>query len=208
MEPLFVASCAIAAIAGAAFYRAYARNQARAATARSVEAERIIALLSSKQPGVWDQDDLRTRVAQVAGDLWAIPTLGELDRLQTWVHPDLIARVRQAWPARAARRDLKVTFQTPVSFVAVHEGGPGQDRLVARLDTRMEGQYLDPDGRRVRAERRARAATYHSWIHIDGQGWRLESIGDDMPNLDPSSSVTCRIMPQGATTGEETEASP
>lgn len=206
MDPIVVGVFAAAALVGATTYRRFSERRRRGVeAARNVEAERIIALLSARQPGVWDIDDLRERVATTAKDLWAAPDRPALERLRTWVHADLLAQVTRAWPARAERREVKVKLLAPPAFFHVAEGGPDPDRVIARVEAEVEGAWLDAGGKRVRRERRTSGATWHHWTHIDGQGWRLDQVLD-LPPLDapPPSSVACRILPQGAS--EETES--
>ena len=204
MDPVVVACCIVAAIVGATTYRRLtSRRRQGAENARNVEAERILALLSARQPGVWDVDDMRDRVHATARDLWTLATRTDLERLQTWVHSDLLAETLRTWPARAFRREMRASFPHPPAFVQVVEGGPGEDRVIARVEAALEGDWLDIDGRRVRHERRPMTVSYHHWTHIDGQGWRLDHITSVPPvGEPPPSSVSCRIMPQGAS--EET----
>jgi hypothetical protein len=188
-----------AAFVAGLFQRRKARQQAALERARHVEAERIIALLSGKQPGVWDQDELRSRIQATARDFWALPTLAELAALETWVAQPLLDELKARWPKGAARRLATVQFRVPVAFMQVHEGGPGPDRLIARLVGLRETTWLDEADRRVRHERKAPFATYHSWIHIDGQGWRLEDVASQLSaDEPPPSSVSCRILPQAS----------
>src|SRR5205085_1884554 len=84
-------------------------------TARYVEAERIVSMLSARQPGVWDQEDLRERVQAMAKDVWSLPTREALNHLQSWVNPAILEGVKRAW--RGDRRELDVRFTAPVSFV-------------------------------------------------------------------------------------------
>lgn len=173
--------------------------------ARHVEAERIIALLSTKHPGVWDQEELRGRIQAIAKDFWSFSTRAELARLETWVSSTLLNQLRALWPNAAARRMATVQFKGPVSFMQVNEGGPGPDRLIARLSGQRETSWLDAEGRKLRHERKAPFHSYHTWIHIDGQGWRLEAIGETISAGEPPpSSVSCRILSQAA--AEELEA--
>lgn len=208
MDPIIVGVFAAAAFVGATTYRRYTERRRRGVeAARNVEAERIIALLSSRQPGVWDIDDLRERVATTASELWAAPDRASLERLQTWVHGDLIAEALRAWPARAERREAKVKLLQAPAFLHVTEGGPGPDRVIARVEAEVEGSWLDGAGKRIRRERRTATATYHHWTHIDGQGWRLDQVAPLPPvGESPPSSVACRIMPEGATEESESQA--
>lgn len=207
MDPIVVGVFAAAAFVGATTYRRWTERRRRGVeAARNVEAERIIALLSARQPGVWDIDDLRERVATTARDLWAAPDRAALERLRTWVHPDLLGETVRAWPARAERREMKVKLLQPPAFIHIAEGGEDADRVIARVEAEVEGTWLDGDGKRLRRERRTSLATYHHWTHIDGQGWRLDRIAPLPPvGEGPPSSVACRILPQGAS--EETESS-
>lgn len=206
MDPIVVGVFTAAAFVGATTYRRWTERRRRGVeAARNVEAERIIALLSTRQPGVWDIDDLRERVATTARDLWAAPDRAALERLQTWVHPDLLGETARTWPARAERREMKVKLLQPPAFIHVAEGGQAPDRVIARVEAEVEGDWLDGAGKRLRRERRTSLATYHHWTHIDGQGWRLDKIQPLPPvGVDPPSSVACRILPQGAS--EETES--
>jgi hypothetical protein len=198
-----IAITAAACVAGL-FQRYRSRQREALERARHVEAERIIALLSAKQPGVWDQEELRTRIQATARDFWSLPTREDLARLETWVSQSLLEALRATWPAAAARREAHVQFRGPVAFLQVNEGGPGPDRLIARLCGLRETQWLDAQGKRVRQERKAPFQTVHTWIHIDGQGWRLEAIGDALSaDEPPPSSVSCRIHPEA--TPEELE---
>jgi hypothetical protein len=204
VEPIVVGVFSVAAFVGATAYRRWSERRRRGVeAARNVEAERIIALLSSRQPGVWDVDDLRERVATTARDLWSAPDREALARLETWVHPDLLGEQARTWPPRAERREVRVKFVQAPAFLHVAEGGPDHDKVIARVESEIEGAWLDAHGKRLRRERRGAAATYHHWIHIDGQGWRLETIAPEPPvDAPPPSSVACRILPQGAS--EET----
>lgn len=173
--------------------------------ARHVEAERIVSLLSSRQPGVWDHEDLRARMQETARDLWSLPTRDDLGRLETWVSPTLLDGERQTFPPKAARREAVVTYKAPVSFIQVNEGGPTADRVIARLTASREATWLDEKGRKVKQERQGTAVTYHTWIHIDGQGWQLEAIAKRPPEGEPPpSSVSCRILPQTPVEGKKT----
>ena len=208
MEPMLVGVFALAAFVGATTDRRFSERRRRGVeAARNVEAERIIALLSARQPGVWDIDDLRERVGATATDLWSAPDRPALDRLQTWVHADLLAQVAKDWPARAERREVKVKLLAAPAFFHVAEGGPGPDRVIARVTAEVEGAWLDGGGKRVKRDRRAASTTWHHWTHIDGQGWRLDQVAA-LPPLDapPPSSVACRILPQGATEESESQA--
>lgn len=185
------------AIAGASFRRFKTRRRSGVDVARNVEAERIIAMLSARQPGVWDVDDLRDRIAETARDLWSLSTRDDMARLQTWVHADLLEETLSIWPARAIRREVRVTFRGQPAFIHVAEGGDDDDRLIARLDAACEGAYMDAKGRRLKRDHRPLRSSYHHWVHIDGQGWRLDSIALQPPtSVDPPSSVSCRILPQ------------
>lgn len=168
-------------------------------TARMVEAERIVALLSSRQPGVWDQDELRSRIQQTARDFWTAPTREALSGLAQWVGPALVAEGREAWPAASVKREATLTIEGRVAFMFVSEGGEDGDRLIARMVARRETRWLDASGKTVRHERGRGKASFHTWVHIDGQGWQLVAIADRLPeNAPPASSVTCRILPQQA----------
>lgn len=208
MEPILVGVFAAAAFVGATTYRRFAERRRRGVeAARNVEAERIIALLSARQPGVWDIDDLRDRVGTTARDLWAAPDRAALDRLQTWIHADLLGETLRAWPARAERREARVKLLQPPAFIHVAEGGQTPDRVIARVEAEVEADWLDGQGKRLKRERRTSLATYHHWTHIDGQGWRLDAIAPLPPVGEaPPSSVACRILPQGA--AEEAESEP
>lgn len=198
MDVPFAALC-FASVAFAASLVTRWRMRARQGrdTARYVEAERIIAMLSARQPGVWDQEDLRERVQATARDCWSLPTREAMGRLQSWVGPDLLAELNRAWPQGCESREVTVRFATPISFVQVNEGGPGPDRLIARVNAGWEGNWLDANGQPRKRERKAVHVSYHTWIHIDGQGWQLEAIADRAPEGEPPpSSVTCRILPQ------------
>jgi hypothetical protein len=207
--PLTAFVFASAALAASLMQRWRMRKKDGNDTARYVEAERIVSMLSARQPGVWDQEDLRERVQAIAKDVWSLPTLEALGQLQSWVNPHLLEQVKRAWPGRGERREVDVRFTAPVSFVQVNEGGPGPDRLIARLTAGWEGAWLDAQGRPVKKERRAPHATYHTWIHIDGQGWQLDAIADRPPTGEPPpSSVTCRILPQEAATRDSQTREP
>jgi hypothetical protein len=193
----------LAAMLTGQYYRWQRRQRQARETARLVEAERIIALLSGTQPGVWDQDELRARVESTARELWSLPTREDLARLSQWVQPAVLAPITADWPARAARREVRLRFQEPAAFVQVHEGGE-QDRVVARLRAQWEATWLDATGREVKRERRAAFRSYHSWVHIDGLGWQLTAVSAEPPLEEPPpSSVSCRILP-----GEPVEQSP
>lgn len=198
-SPLVVLAFSLAAVAGALLHRRLLRRRLGKETARYVEAERIIALLSSRQPGVWDQEDLRERVQKMARDLWSLPTREALTQLQTWVNPGLLRESLGGWPSRGDRREVTVRFTSPVAFVHVNEGGPGPDRLIARLNASLESAWYDARGRLLKKERQGARASYHTWIHIDGQGWQLDAILDTAPAHEPPpSSVSCRILPPDA----------
>jgi hypothetical protein len=194
LAPIVITAAAI----GTSLYRRWRDHQRQAReTARHVEAERIIALLSAKQPGVWDHEELRSRIRQTAEELWSLPTREQLARLEPWVSPKLLAETCHAWPAQASERQVKLQFRSPVSFVQVNEGGPALDRLVARLTAQAETTWFDNRGKAMKQEKRSAQTTYHTWVHIDGQGWHLEAIAPHAPTDEPPPfSVSCRILPQ------------
>lgn len=195
--PLTAFAFASAALAASLVQRWRLRKKDGNDTARYVEAERIVSMLSARQPGVWDQEDLRERVQAVARDVWSLPTRDALAQLHSWVNPSILDQVAGAW--RGDRRELDVRFTAPVSFVQVNEGGPGPDRLIARVSARWDGSWLDAKGQAVKKERKGPHTTYHTWVHIDGQGWQLDAIADKPPTSEPPpSSVSCRILPQTA----------
>lgn len=198
MEQLLIAFAISAAAMGAGLLVRIREQQRQAAEqARHVEAERIVALLSARQPGVWDHEDLRARMQDTARDLWSLGTREDLARLDTWVNPLLLDAEKNAFPARAVRREAVVTYKAPVRFMQVNEGGPEVDRVIARLSASRESTWLDAQGKKVKHERQGTADTFHIWIHIDGQGWHLEAIAKQPPtNEPPPSSVSCRILPQ------------
>ena len=194
--PLIALAFASAAFAGAFWQRRRSRLGNGSETARYVEAERIIAMLSARQPGVWDQEDLRDRIQKMARDFWSLPTREAFGQLQTWVNPALLKQAVLAWPGRSERREVTVRFTSPVAFIQVNEGGPGPDRLIARLSAQLESAWFDAKGKVFKKERRNARATYHTWIHIDGQGWQLDAVADTPPGGEPPpSSVSCRILP-------------
>ncbi|HEY9721207.1 MAG TPA: hypothetical protein V6D47_04290 [Oscillatoriaceae cyanobacterium] len=165
-------------------------------TARHVEAERIIAMLSAKQPGVWDQEDLRSRMREIAERLWSAPTRDALAQLEPWVSAQVLAQALHDWPARSVRREVALEF-APVAFMQVHEGGPQNDRVVARLIVRRDSSWLDAEDHVLRRRREGARTTYHTWLHVDGRGWHLEAIAPSPPNAElPPYSVSCRILPQ------------
>lgn len=185
----------LAAMLTSQYYRQQRRQREARETARLVEAERIIALLSGVQPGVWDQDELRSRVESTARDLWSLPTQDELARVAQWAQPAVLSLATAGWPGRAVRRDVKLRLLEPASFVQVHEGGE-QDRVVARLRAQWECTWLNAKGGVVKRERRRPFRSYHHWVHINGLGWQLTTISDTPPLDEPSpSSVSCRILP-------------
>jgi hypothetical protein len=187
-----------ALLAGQAYRWRQAQRQARE-TARLVEAERIISLLSAQQPGVWDHEELRMRVETTARDLWSLGTREEMAHLAMWVQPDVLAPALARWPQDTARREVRVRMVEPPAFVQVHEGGE-QDRVVARLRAQWEATWLNAKGRVIRRERQRAFRSYHTWVHIDGQGWQLSAISAEPPLQEPApSSVTFRILPQVAT---------
>jgi hypothetical protein len=198
MEQLLVAFAISAAAMGAGLLvRMREQKRQAAEQARHVEAERIVALLSARQPGVWDHEDLRTRMQDTARDLWSLSTREDLARLDTWVAPALVDAEKSAFPMKSVRREAVVTFKAPVRFMQVNEGGPEVDRVIARLTASREATWLDQAGRKLKHERQGTTVTYHTWIHIDGQGWHLEAIAKQPPtNEPPPSSVSCRILPQ------------
>jgi hypothetical protein len=194
---LIALAFASAAFAGAFWQRTRLRRNNGSQTARYVEAERIIAMLSARQPGVWDQEDLRERVQKIARDFWSLPTREAFSQLQSWVNPALLKQTHMTWPGRSERREVTVKFTAPVAFMQVNEGGPGPDRLIARLTAQLESAWFDAKGKVLKKERQRVRATYHTWIHIDGQGWQLDAIADAPPAGEPPpSSVSCRILPQ------------
>lgn len=197
---LFPILITVAAVgAGLAVRMREATRQTRE-TARMVEAERIVALLSNRQPGVWDQDELRSRVQQTARDFWLAPTREALAGLAQWVGPELLASAREAWPSASVKRESTVAFEGRVAFMHVSEGGEPADRLIARLVAKRETRWLDANGKAFKHDRPRTTATFHTWIHIDGQGWQLTAIAEAMPSSEPPpSSVSCRILPQPAT---------
>jgi hypothetical protein len=187
-----------ALLAGQAYRWRQAQRQARE-TARLVEAERIISLLSAQQPGVWDHEELRMRVETTARDLWSLGTRDEMANLAMWVQPDVLGPALARWPHDTARREVRVRMVEPAAFVQVHEGGE-QDRVVARLRAQWETTWLNPKGRVIRRERQRAFRSYHTWVHIDGQGWQLAAISAEPPLQEPApSSVTFRILPPVAT---------
>ncbi|MNS07294.1 hypothetical protein D3C72_387340 [compost metagenome] len=202
MEQLLVSMLiAVAALLAGRAFRWRRRRRLAQETARLVEAERIVALLSARQPGVWDQDELRSRVEGTARDLWSLPTRDAMAPLAMWIAPSILNQHLDRWPARAERREVRLRMLEPASFVQVQEGGE-QDRLVARLRAQWEAIWHDARGRVIRRERRAAFRTYHAWVHIDGQGWQLTAISTEPPLEEPApSSVACRIMPQDAAEG-------
>jgi hypothetical protein len=183
-------------LVGALAYRYWLfRHSSLAVAARQAETERIVAALSSKQPGVWDADDLRERVLSIARDLWSAPTRADIDRVQMWVHPELLTRVINEWPTRGVRRDVVVQFKEPPHFVHVMEGGPGADSLTARVVASIEAVYFDSRAKQIKRVRKGPRATYHRWVHIDGQGWRLDGITHHLPVDEPSPhSVSYRVL--------------
>lgn len=205
MEQVLVAIAIAAASLGTGMLVRMREQQRQAQEqARHVEAERIVALLSARQPGVWDQEDLRARMQETARELWSLPTREALGRLETWVSPALLDAERQAFPARADQREAVVTYKAPVTFVQVNEGGATADRVIARLTASRESTWLDAKGRKLKHERQGPTVTYHTWIHIDGQGWHLEAIARRAPEGEPPpSSVTCRILPQAPVEGKK-----
>jgi hypothetical protein len=198
----------VSAFVGAQIYHRWnMRRRHGVESARNVEAERIVALLSSRQPGVWDADDLRERFESTARDLWTLPTAAAMERLQTWVHPELLTRTLRTWVPRAVRRELRAAFRSPPAFVQVVEGGPGHDRVIVRIEASVEGDWLDAAGKRLRRDRRNVELTYHHWTHIDGQGWRLDQIEAQAPvGEPPPSSVACRILPLATSEESGTQA--
>jgi hypothetical protein len=183
------------------------RRRARSAreTARLVEAERIVSLLSGRQPGVWDQDDLRDRVESTARELWSAPDREAIARVAMWAEPPVVEREIGSWPASAVRREATVRFSERASFVQVQEGGDA-DRVVARLRASWEASWFDARGKRVKREVQRLFRSYHAWVHIDGLGWQLRSI-TLTPPLDeaPPSSVSCRILPVAAETESKSQ---
>lgn len=183
-------------LVGALAYRYWLfRHSSLAISARQAEAERIVAALSAKQPGVWDADDLRERVMATARDLWSAPTRADLDHIRMWVHPELLTRIVNEWPAQAARRDVVVQFKDAPAFVHVLEGGPGADSMTARVVASVESVYFDARGRQIKRVRKGARASYHRWVHIDGQGWRLDMIAHHLAVDEPSPfSVSYRVL--------------
>lgn len=187
---------AAAAVAGAWFTRQWLAKRQGQAVARHVEAERIVALLSARQPGVWDVDDLRERVVERAKACWASSSLEDLARLETWVSPRLLAELR-AWPQGATKREVRLRMEERPRFVSVTEGGGGPDRLVAKLMAGWDAIYLDARGKRVKQERRSYGPSFHTWLHVDGQGWMLDAMGGEEPMDEPApSSVMVRVLPR------------
>lgn len=205
--PLTALVFAASAVGASLWQRRRMRRRQGSETARYVEAERIIALLSARQPGVWDQEDLRERVQKIARDYWGLPTRESMGQLQSWVNPQLLRQAVLGWPMKSERREVTVKFTAPVAFVQVNEGGPGPDRMIARLTAQLESLWYDAKGKLLKKERQGARATYHTWIHIDGQGWQLDGIADAPPTSEPPpSSVSCRILP-AQSDGEPSRAS-
>lgn len=195
-------TAAAAAVAGAWLTRRFLWKQRGESVARHVEAERIVALLSARQPGVWDAEDLRERVVERAKACWGSGTLADLARLETWVAPRLLAEL-QAWPKGAERREVALRLEERARFVAVTEGGPGPDRMIARVMAGWEASYLDAAGKRVKVERQAFGPSFHTWLHVDGQGWVLEAMSsEEPPGEPPPSSTMVRVMPRAEATDD------
>lgn len=200
MELLLILTCALSAWLGASVYRAYTgRRDLRQMSARNVETERIIALLSAQQPGIWDSEELRAHVQRVAQEFWAAPTPAALEVVKNWVRSEMVDVQLARWPAGAVRREVEVSFEHPPAFVHVEEGLETPDRVIARLSARIAQDFINAEGRCIRTERHPAWPSYHHWIHIDGQGWQLEAITENFPRREnPPSSVTCGITPEGA----------
>ncbi|MEB3328071.1 MAG: hypothetical protein VKQ33_02430 [Candidatus Sericytochromatia bacterium] len=165
-------------------------------SSRNVQTERILSLLASQQPGVWDAEELRDLVARTATAFWSAPTQEALERQQAWVRPEMLSRQAALWPPTAVRREVAVTLARPPAFVHVTEGGPGVDRVVARLEAHISQDFFQADGACIRSERHPTTASYHLWHHEDGQGWRLEAISEHFPTHEPTpSSVAVGIHP-------------
>lgn len=170
--------------------RQFRRDQEQ--LARHVQAERILALLSQRQPGVWDHEDLKARIGQTAIELISAPTPEALAPLRAWVVPALL---EQAWLKNAERREVNAQLEGTVSIMQLHEGGPGPDEVVARLTLRHETTWRR-DGRVMKKQRLRPTKFYHHWRHIDGQGWQLEAITRSIdPAAAPPYSLSCRILP-------------
>lgn len=168
-----LALSAAAAAAGALLARALGRRKLAREAGRRVESERMLAMLSALQPGVWDVDELRALVAERFGRWLCASTPGELAALETWVSP---ARLQEARSRRT--RPAPVTASR-VAFVHVEEGDSG-DRVVARVSYRQGA--------------RARLA-YATFRHVDGQGWLLMETGSHLPHgLGAPRSVRCRMV--------------
>lgn len=187
----------VAAYMGATIYRRRAESrQHQLESSRNVEAERILSLLSARQPGVWDLDELRDVADRTARRFWAAPTREDLEAIQPWVRPEMVARQLARWPEAAVRREVIVTQPRPPVFVHVTEGGPGPDRVIVRFEAHISQDFFRADGVCIRTERHPVGASYHVWHHHDGQGWRLEAISERFPSEEPpSSALSCGIRP-------------
>jgi hypothetical protein len=181
----------VAAYMGATLVRRRLSAQRRELeSSRNVQTERILALLASQQPGVWDVEELRDLVTRTASAFWGAPTREALEGLQAWVQPEMLSQQAARWPVEAVRREAVVTMARPPVFVHVTEGGPGTDRVVVRFEAHIAQDFFRADGVCIRTERHPAGASYHLWHHEDGQGWRLEGISERFPTQEPIPSST------------------
>ncbi|MEB3283888.1 MAG: hypothetical protein VKN33_01195 [Candidatus Sericytochromatia bacterium] len=195
MELLLIVTSAVSAWLGAYLYGRYTerRDNIKLST-RNVETERIIALLSVHQPGIWDSDELRAQMQRVAEEFWSAPTPEALEVVKNWVREEMVETQLSRWPTGAMRREVAVTFEHPPAFVHVQEGDPGPDRVIARLSARIAQDFINAEGRCIRTERHPAWPSFHHWVHIDGRGWQLEAITETFPRREgPPQSSSCNI---------------
>jgi hypothetical protein len=190
-------ACVSTAFLGALYQRIRAERHIQTERARQLETERIVSVLSAKQPGVWDQDELRQWTSAIAREFWSAPTPETIARLQGRVSPELLAAAQAHWPHGAVRRDFQVRLSGPVVFIHVVEGAPWGDRLIIQVKAEWEGRFFDRTGLALKHEKQKRFVSFHTWAHTDGFGWELQAIDKRPPLLvTPPTSVSCRLMPE------------
>lgn len=181
MDAWWIPVFALMAFAAATLLRVRAARRSLAFQARRVEAERLLALLSDQQPGVWDAETLKGLIAQVSAAFVSPPSREALERLAPWVASDVLAARTQ----RFGRRHPAVKAIS-VAILQLQEGGDAPDQVVARVRLRRAGRAVAPRA----------GLLFETWRHHDGHGWRLEALASATePDLPPSFSVSCRVMP-------------
>src|SRR5690242_13817937 len=108
LSPLAVVAGALGA---GLFQRWRAARRQKVEIARNVQTERLLTLLSVEQPGVWDHEDLRTRMTTFAEEVWTLPSREALETLRFWLSPTLWKQLQKAWLRRADRREARLRLQ-------------------------------------------------------------------------------------------------